>query len=95
MPSCRIGVGPPVLAWRSSSALGHDAVMTQQPCIPDLHADADIAEPARLRAHGSNGYGTLPSVVPLEQTVAEHPVPEPSGPASGGSGNGGEDGDGD
>ena len=69
--------------------------MTQQPSTTDLQAVADVPEPARLRAGGSNDYSALPSVVPLEETVAEHPIPGPSGPVSGGDADGGEDGAGD
>jgi hypothetical protein len=69
--------------------------MTQPPNTADQQADADVPEPARLRAGGSNDYGTLPSVVPLEETIAEHPVPEPSGLVSGENVDGSEDGDGD
>lgn len=68
--------------------------MTQQPNT-DLQADPDAPEPARLRAGGSNDYGALPWAVPLEETVAEHPVPEPSGPVSGADADGAVDGDGE
>lgn len=68
--------------------------MTQPSNTADQQPDADLTEPARLRAGDSNDYGTLPAVVPWEETVAEHPVPEPSGPVSGADPDG-DDGDGD
>ncbi|GAB2693214.1 hypothetical protein [Thalassiella azotivora] len=71
--------------------------MTTQPAHENPFDAVGVADPDRLSAGGSNQYGTLPAYYPLEETVAEHPVPDPSGPVGGpdDGGAGAADGDGD